>query len=829
MHIHKQLSALAGIGHGMAVRDAMTSCATLACLATLVACSAVAETVLFDFETETERAAVPTGVRWGYSVSVENRYAASGDYAVHFACPPWRKGIGEWPSCEFRPAITNWTGFDRLVVELVSLRDAPDVGEGPGKLMLCLAGPTGNVKQGLEAHHQTPRRGYSQWVVPLKWPKARDGAASLAENVARIHFFTVAKNHRDGHDFYIDRIALLKKGDPLPVPQGPCVIRDILPLLTAAQDEQTAISAALRAEMEHRGDYERFCRDALLSEFRSPDMAIGMASSMEKIMPRGRFSASGIPPKGLEVRLARNEYESIQIMVAPVGRDLKHVKVSAEGAFSSNIDCDVVGFVNVTNNVPYNVGCNVPGGELPGYARKTRKAERGWWPDPILDFLDGVDISGADVQSFWIRVHCPESHKAGEYKGSLVVSAEGVGPVRIPLTIRVNDFTIGRASPLPMAITFHPPQIKSRGPQSPCFMWKRRRQEWGDFLADYFITMDDLYNGEGRVEPLPFDIWERLKEQGRLGLFNLGNWMYPKSTNEDDVAQWRADTIPRLRRAYDEVKAHGLLDHAYCYGCDEVKKDKFPLVRIAVRELKEALPGVPISTTAFDHEFGVGTELDCVDWFTPETHYYDMDKAIASRKAGHQVWWYICCGPHAPFANMFVECQAIEGRILMGAQTVRMRPDGFLYYQISLWRGQKCIETGPFTEWDPCSWTTYNGDGSWTCVGPDGKPIPTIRLENFRDGLEDYAYAKILENMLREVESGKRKVKDPAKWSSRARKLIAVPDFVIDERPYPAADWNPEYWRGCPLMYSMTNYTDDPAVLYRWRDAMADLIESARP
>ena len=28
-------------------------------------------------------------------------------------------------------------------------------------------------------------------------------------------------------------------------------------------------------------------------------------------------------------------------------------------------------------------------------------------------------------------------------------------------------------------------------------------------------------------------------------------------------------------------------------------------------------------------------------------------------------------------------------------------------------------------------------------------------------------------------------------------------------------------------MDTMTNYTDDPAALYRWRDEMADLIEEA--
>ena len=32
------------------------------------------------------------------------------------------------------------------------------------------------------------------------------------------------------------------------------------------------------------------------------------------------------------------------------------------------------------------------------------------------------------------------------------------------------------------------------------------------------------------------------------------------------------------------------------------------------------------------------------------------------------------------------------------------------------------------------------------CVGPDGIPLSTLRLENFRDGLEDYAYVKLNEN-----------------------------------------------------------------------------------
>ena len=156
---------------------------------------------------------------------------------------------------------------------------------------------------------------------------------------------------------------------------------------------------------------------------------------------------------------------------------------------------------------------------------------------------------------------------------------------------------------------------------------------------------------------------------------------------------------------------------------------------------------------------------------------------------------------------MFIECPAIEGRVLMGAATARQRPDGFLYYQITLWNSPRCITSGPFTDWDPRSWTKYHGDGSWTCVGPDGTPLPTVRLENFRDGLEDFAYALELEKQLKARTGGSRScvtASDDA-WCRKARELLAVP---------------------CDVMQSMTQFTCDPAAVLRWRDAMADLIET---
>ena len=298
-----------------------------------------------------------------------------------------------------------------------------------------------------------------------------------------------------------------------------------------------------------------------------------------------------------------------------------------------------------------------------------------------------------------------------------------------------------------------------------------------------------------------FEILQRLKEQGRLGRFNLGYWHYFNDT-EASRAAWQTNTLGRLRKSYVKAKELGLLDHAYIYGCDEVATNHFARVEEAAALIKATCPGVPVMTTTYDKSYGMGSGIRSVDVFCPQTPKFDSEQAVRARAANREVWWYICCGPHHPYANMFIEYPAIEGRLLMGAMTAKMRPDGFLYYQISIWNSQKPITSGPFTDWSARSWTNYHGDGAWTCVGPDGTPLPTQRLENFRDGLEDFAYVRILEDRMRSQASNPA----AATWLVEARAALSVPETLIA---------------------NMKEYSRDPAAIYVWRDRLADLIECA--
>jgi hypothetical protein len=534
------------------------------------------------------------------------------------------------------------------------------------------------------------------------------------------------------------------------------------------------------------------------------NVVVGFATSMDKILPR--VGAGPLQVKSrVELKLARNEKESFQVIVLPCRKDIKQVRVRVSdlrsqdgvGFAAENIDAVPVGYVETRAVPPYG------------------SSHVGWWPDPILDFMQAVDIAEGDAQSFWVRIRAPKGQAPGVYKGKLNITLEGQAVFSFDLSVRIYGFALPDTSPLPLAVTFWPhdhPRPETKEAQTgwreskdyPVNAWKKHKQKWADFLADSYLTYDSLYGYKGWTPD--FEIIERLHTGGRLGRFNLG-YYGPCGESSEQVKKWKADVLGRVKPAYEKAKRLGVLDHAYIYGCDEAKPELFPRVQRAAEILKAEFPDVMVMTTTYDHSYGLGSVIKSMDAFCPLTPRFDPDKAAQARALGKQVWWYICCGPHHPHANMFVEYPAIEGRLLMGAMTAKYRPDGFLYYQISIWNSRKPIDTGPFTDWDPRSWTTYHGDGSWTCVGPDGTPLPTIRLENFRDGLEDYAYYRILEATVAKVEISPELRARRAEWLAKAKGLLVVPEEVVTSR---------------------TEFTDDPAVVYRYRDSLAEAIEAAR-
>ncbi len=181
--------------------------------ALLLASSVLASTPLFDFEKKKERDGVSVCHRPDKTICFTNAYATSGKTCLHFRAAPWHSGNDEWPGFTLAVEERDWTKYDRLVLDLVNVGDAGD------RLGLYIASPSGELHTGLHPHIDLPSFGYRQCVIELKdWPKTQNPA-----NIGRIHFYVTRPMHLN---LFLDRIVLLKKGEPLP-PQPFGITRQI--------------------------------------------------------------------------------------------------------------------------------------------------------------------------------------------------------------------------------------------------------------------------------------------------------------------------------------------------------------------------------------------------------------------------------------------------------------------------------------------------------------------------------------------------------------------------------------------------------------------------
>lgn len=85
-------------------------------------------------------------------------------------------------------------------------------------------------------------------------------------------------------------------------------------------------------------------------------------------------------------------------------------------------------------------------------------------------------------------------------------------------------------------------------------------------------------------------------------------------------------------------------------------------------------------------------------------------------------------------------------------------------------------------------------------------PISSIVMENFRDGLDDYAYFKILEIKIQKAGKLKKKSLQIQQWLETAKPLITVPKEIVE---------------------SVTVYTKSPEKFQAYRNKIALAIEQA--
>ena len=501
-------------------------------------------------------------------------------------------------------------------------------------------------------------------------------------------------------------------------------------------------------------------------EFPAPPdgVTVWTASPMDWVTPLSR------PPSGAEkkiaVSLARRERESAQILIS-CGRDTELSGVTLEidplkdesgNQLDGSVKWERVGYIP----------------RKPGYLRHPNAPNENemWLPDPLLPAAP-FRVRRASTQGAWLTVYAAPGAKPGNYRSEVRVRQGGKTLAVVPLAAKVLDFELGATFALETAFSVMDGFLRAKYPGK----WKEMKRQAIDVMLDHRLNPDDI----SRTSPPEIDDLLHARKRG-MNRFNILNivpepkkpvtWVCvgdPKVLFSD---AFYTDFTRRLAPYLARLKEHGLDRMAYIYGFDERKSDEYAGIDAMWWKLKRDFPDLPVMTTTkmFKDLVKDGTNrTDCIttDWYCPVSSDYDEKMADFLRARGKKVWWYTCCSPANPYANMAsLEYPAVEGRLVLGYLTWLYRADGFLFWHVNNWRAGNGLmdETDTyFPEWNTWNHLGIPGDGVFLYPGKE-HVLPSIRFANIRDGEEDYEYLLRAEKAL-----GRKKVEALVRPSVRSQ------------------------------------------------------------
>jgi hypothetical protein len=254
-----------------------------------------------------------------------------------------------------------------------------------------------------------------------------------------------------------------------------------------------------------------------------------------------------------------------------------------------------------------------------------------------------------------------------------------------------------------------------------------------------------------------------------------------------------------LSQMQENLDANGWLGREYIYWFDEPNEADYPFVKETNALIKQYAPG--ITTFLTEHVAGQDisdvTDISCTIW-----HKLDHDKIGKMNDKGLEHWSYLCCWPKSPWISEFIDHDAVNLRMwLWGSYKHRLK--GILVWETTYWNSDAASPAGwlqnPWEEamsfvtgygWPLGKQTIWgNGDGRFFYPNnrdPNndkrtytGMPVPSMRLELLRDGIEDYEYFMILEKAIQNAPRSK------ASLVREAASLLSIPSGIYtDEKTY---------------------------------------------
>lgn len=501
------------------------------------------------------------------------------------------------------------------------------------------------------------------------------------------------------------------------------------------------------------------------------DYEIWTAPNTVKILRQQEYAVKDVAI--ISMAAAANEYESAQLIVTPKINVASYSLtvsnlISPSGAiiYSDAFTVFMQKYVNITINSNYE---NYP---------------KGYYPDALvpLDLAIGKSenkISAGNNQGLYITVKIPKNTPKGIYTGNFNLNVDGLN-IPIPARLEVWDFELSDEVNTQSAYYIQRDWLMNGELDNSEDMY----QNYYDFLLDYRISATDLPVSAGGATEF-VDTAKIYSTDARCSSYRIPftvvfcyNSLAGRIIADVDYAKLKEYILLMATESTNEVnlfkKAYfyfnSIIDEPNITGASFEVRHIYQQINImlleSVAQLKISNPTLFTNIPTLECDIlvlqnlvttGINPEYEgFVKTYVPLINTFDT-QAERSRYAqlqnqGDKVWWYNCWLPRNPYPSYHIDDVLISSRVQNWMQK-NYNINGFLYWGVANYQkveaDSSIVPRNPYD--DPVSFTNaVNGDGFLVYPGLDygiNSPVPSLRLEMARAGLEDYEYLTMLEKL----------------------------------------------------------------------------------
>lgn len=547
---------------------------------------------------------------------------------------------------------------------------------------------------------------------------------------------------------------------------------------------------------------------AVVGELEQQNLTLPKGLAVWAVNPLVKVFPDTLPeptPQSISVLMAQNEYEPVQIALRS-DRKIRQVRVEVTPLRNERGQTLPAPQIYRVGYVPVDHPSGYYSSRLPFWYRHVPKgfgSSDGWageWADPLVpiqmtgqgtrDMGHEFEIEADRTEAIWIVLRTLPDTSPGRYEGQILIVAENQ-TITLPLRVEVVPLTLPQETELKVIFDLR------GGIVGWLLAEPERLKAWYRFLASFrispgFALPEPVFRyQDGRVtmDAKGFDEMARLLlDELKVSvlytpsfLYAFG-WAYPPKpffNLKPFTPEYNQAYQSLLRTFYEYVRQRGWSERFVYYISDEphfwnenIRKQMKQLCQLA----HQAVPGIRIYSSTWQFVPDWMGDLDI--WGVGphgSTSVADMERLKA---AGAELWF-------TTDGHMCIDTPYLAIERLLPYLCFKYGVSGYEFWGVSWWTydpwqfgWHSYIRQSD--EGERFYWIRYpNGDGYLVYPGDKFglvEPLPSIRLMQVREGIEDYLLLRSVERNLKEGRWQGEKAERAKQVLEKARALVSIPN-----------------------------------------------------